>query len=235
MRDTELVGLYRLSYKVFDEHAERYDSWYRKNKILFECEAKVIRSLKLRGRGLSIGVGTGTLDSQAPIDVGVDPSVNMLKHTSLRGVKPVRAVGEHLPFKNESFDFALITVTICFLDSPEKALLEARRVLRRRGELAVCIVPKDSSWGEEYMKKGKAGHIFYSHAHFYTLREVEQLLEKCSFRVVAVKSTLSYSPYDKPQVEEPSENPEGKGFVCIKAVKNEEQPLRHIRRRILKI
>ena len=69
------------------------------------------------------------------------------------------------------------------------------------------------------MKKGKAGHIFYSHAHFYTLREVEQLLKKCSFRVVAVKSTLSYSSYDKPRVEEPSENPEGKGFVCIKAVK----------------
>jgi len=208
-----------LSYKVFDEHAERYDSWYRKNPILFECEAKVIRSLKLQGRGLSIGVGTGTLDSQAPIDVGIDPSANMLKYASLRGVNLVRAVGEHLPFKNESFDFALMTVTICFLDSPEKALLEVRRVLRRRGELAVCIVPRDSSWGKEYMKKGEAGHIFYSHAHFYTLREIEQLLKKYSFRKVTVKSTLSYSPNEKPHVEEPSENSEGKGFVCIKAVK----------------
>ena len=218
-RYIEVRGLYGLLYKVFDEHAERYDSWYRKNPILFECEAKVIRSLKLQGRGLSIGVGTGTLDSQASVDVGVDPSANMLKHASLRGVNPVRAVGEHLPFKNESFDFALMTVTICFLDSPEKALLEVKRVLRRRGELAVCIVPRDSSWGEEYTKKGEAGHIFYSHAHFYTLREVEQLLKKCSFRVVAVKSTLSYSPNEKPHVEEPSENPEGKGFVCIKVMR----------------
>jgi len=218
-RYVEVIGLYRLSYKFFDEHAERYDSWYRKNPILFECEAKVIRSLKLQGKGLSIGVGTGTLDSQASIDVGVDPSVNMLKFASTYRVKPVRAVGEHLPFKDETFDFTIMTVTICFLDSPEEAVLEVKRVLRRRGELAVCIVPRDSSWGREYMKKGKAGHIFYSHAHFYTLREIEQLLKKYSFRIVAVKSTLSYSPHEKPQLEEPSENPEGKGFVCIKAVK----------------
>jgi len=212
-----------LIYQVFDEHAERYDSWYRENPILFECEAKVIRSLKLQGRGLSIGVGTGTLDSQASVEVGVDPSVNMLKFASAYGVKPVRAVGEHLPFKDEAFDFTLMTVTICFLDSPEEAILEARRVLRRRGELAVCIVPRDSSWGREYMKKGEAGHIFYRHAHFYTLREIEQLLKKCSFRIVEVKSTLRYSPHEEPQVEEPSENPEGKGFVCIKTVKTENE------------
>ncbi|MCD6469721.1 methyltransferase domain-containing protein [Candidatus Bathyarchaeota archaeon] len=207
------------SYKVFDEHAEKYDSWYWRNPILFKCEAEVIKSLKLNGRGLSIGVGSGILDSQAPIDVGVDPSANMLKLASARGIKPIRAVGEHLPFKNEVFDFTLLTVTICFLDSPEKTILEARRVLRPQGEIAVCIVPRDSSWGKEYMRKAREGHIFYSHAHFYTLGEIKQLLKKNSFRVVMIKSTLSYSPHDEPQIEKPSEDPKEKGFVCIKAVK----------------
>jgi len=208
-----------LPYRVFNENAERYDSWYQENPILFKCEAKVIRSLNLRGRGLSIGVGTGILDCQAPIDVGVDPSVNMLKFASARGIEPILAVGEHLPFKNETFDFALMTVTICFLDFPEETLLETRRVLRRKGKLAVCIVPKDSSWGEEYIKKAQAGHIFYKHAHFYTLPEAENLLKKCSFKVLVIKSTLSYSPHEKPQIEEPSESREGKGFICIKAIK----------------
>ena len=207
------------SYKVFDEHAEKYDSWYWRNPILFKCEAEVIKSLKLNGRGLSIGVGSGILDSQAPIDVGVDPSANMLKLASARGIKPIRAVGEHLPFKNEVFDFTLLTVTICFLDSPEKTILEARRVLRPQGEIAVCIVPRDSSWGREYIKKSEAGHVLYAHARFHTLREVKQLLKKCSFKIVALKSTLSYPPYEKPRLEEPSENPEGRGFVCIKSVK----------------
>ena len=207
------------SYKIFDEYAEKYDSWYWRNPILFKCEAETIRSLKLNGRGLSIGVGSGTLDSQASVDVGIDPSVNMLKLASIRGIDVVRATGEYLPFKDEVFDFTLITVTICFLNSPEKAVLEARRVLRPQGEIAVCIIPKDSSWGKEYMKKARKGHIFYSYARFYTLKEIKQLLEEHSFRVVTIKSTLSYSPHDKPRIEEPSEDPYGKGFVCIKAVK----------------
>jgi len=208
-----------LSYKVFDEHAKRYDAWYQENPILFECEAKVIRALNLRGKGLSIGIGTGILDYQAPIEIGIDPSVNMLKLALARGVEPIRAVGERLPFRDETFEFVLMTVTLCFLDSPEEALLETRRILRRRGKLAVCIVPRDSSWGREYMKKAEAGHIFYRHARFYTLLEVEQLLKECSFKVVAVKSTLSYSPREEPRIEEPSESSEGKGFICIKAVK----------------
>ena len=206
-------------YKVFDEYAERYDSWYRKNPILFECEARVIRQLKLHGKGLSVGVGTGTLDSQAPVDVGIDPSVNMLRFAATYGIKLVRAVGEYLPFKDETFDFTLMTATMCFLKSPEKAIWEIRRVLRRHGEIAICIVPRNSRWGEKYMEKAKKGHIFYKHAHFYTLGEVKQLLKKCFFRVIAVKSALSYSPHDKPRIEEPLKDPEGKGFVCIKAVK----------------
>jgi ubiquinone/menaquinone biosynthesis C-methylase UbiE len=183
-------------------------------------ENKVIKALNLQGRGLSIGVGTGTLDSQAPINVGVDPALNMLKLVPSRGIEPIRAVAEYLPFRHESFDFALMTVTLCFLDSPEKALLEARRILRSSGELAVCIIPKDSAWGEEHMKKAEAGHVFYRLAHFYKLSELEGLLRKCSLEKVAMKATLSYPPSEKPRVEEPSENPEGKGFVCIKATKN---------------
>jgi len=179
----------------------------------------VVKALNLQGRGLSIGVGTGILDSQASINVGVDPALNMLKLASSRRIEPVRAVAGYLPFREESFDFALMTVTLCFLDSPEKALLEARRILRSSGELAVCIIPKDSVWGEEYMKKAEVGHVFYGYAHFYGLSELEGLLRKCSFAKVAIQATLSYPPSDKPRVEEPSENPEGKGFVCIKAVK----------------
>jgi len=205
--------------KVFDKHAKRYDSWYQRHPVLFECEAKVVKALNLKGRGLSIGVGTGILDSQASINVGVDPALNMLKLASSRRIEPVRAVAGYLPFREGSFDFALMTMTLCFLDSPEKALLEARRILRSSGELAVCIIPKDSAWGEEYMKKAEAGHVFYGYAHFYRLSEIEGLLRKCSFEKVAIKATLSYSPFEKPRVEEPSENPEGKGFVCIKAAK----------------
>jgi len=206
-------------YKVFDRHAERYDLWYQRHPVLFECEARVLRALNLKGRGLSIGVGTGVLDSQVPIEVGVDTSLNMLKLASTRRIEPVRADGKHLPFRDGSFDFALMTVTLCFLDSPEETILETKRVLRSKGELAVCIVPRDSPWGKEYIRKAEAGHAFYRYAHFYTLSELEALLKKNSFKTVTARATLSYPPTSKPRIEEPSEKLEGRGFVCLKAEK----------------
>jgi ubiquinone/menaquinone biosynthesis C-methylase UbiE len=205
--------------KVFDKYAERYDSWYRRHRVLFKCEAEAIRALNLRGRGLSVGVGTGILDSQAPIEIGVDPALNMLKLASTRRIEPFQGVGEHLPFRDGGFDFALLTLTLCFLNTPEKVIPEVKRVLRSTGELVVCIIPKDSVWGKVYIKKREAGYDFYSHARFYSLAELEELLTECSFRVVATKATLSYPPSTTPRLEKPSENPEGRGFVCVKTVK----------------
>jgi hypothetical protein len=92
-------------------------------------------------------------------------------------------------------------------------------VLQASGYLALCIVPRESSWGKEYMKKAKAGHVFYSHARFQTVHEIEKILKRCSFKTVSVKATLSYPPSEDPRIEEPSEDPEGKGFVCLKTVK----------------
>ena len=208
-----------MSHREFDKYAERYDSWYEKNKAIFECESKAIKALDLHGKGLSIGVGTGMLDFHTPIDIGVDPSVNMLKHAKARGIKPVRAVGEFLPFRDESFDFVIMITTLCFLVSPKKAIREAWRIMHSRGELAICIIPRESSWGKEYVKRGEAGHALYKYAHFYTLNEVKDMLNETSFTIISIKSTLSYSPHDEPRVEEPSDSPEGKSFVCIKAVK----------------
>ena len=69
------------------------------------------------------------------------------------------------------------------------------------------------------MKKAKAGHVFYSHAYFHTVQETETILKNCCFKTVSVKATLSYPPSEEPQIEEPSEDPEGKGFVCLKTLK----------------
>lgn len=204
---------------IFDQNATRYDDWYIKNKVLFECEAKVMRALDLQGRGLSVGVGTGILDSQVQIEIGIEPALGMLKFASARGINPIQAVSENIPFKDESFDFLLMTLTLCFLDSPKKAIRELYRVLRFGGELAICIVTKDSAWGKEYIKKAEKGHIFYSLAHFYSLSEIRELLEDYSFKITVLKSTLSFPPTAIPKLEEPSEKYEGRGFVCIKAVK----------------
>ena len=117
------------------------------------------------------------------------------------------------------FDFAVMTATLCFTDHPRKVLAEINRVLRTRGSLGVCIITRDSTWGAVYTKKAEGGHVFYRHGHFYTAEELKKLLAAYSFGVVSVKATLSYGPDAPPRVEEPADNPDGKGFVCFHAVK----------------
>ncbi|HIE13874.1 TPA: methyltransferase domain-containing protein [Candidatus Bathyarchaeota archaeon] len=207
-----------MSYKVFDLYAERYESWYTQNPILFECEAETIRSLNLKGKGLSIGIGTGILDFQAPIDVGIEPSINMLKIALTRKINLIRAIGEYLPIKNEAFDFVLMTTTFLSV-YPKKTIEEAKRVLRCRGNLAICFIPRDSSWGIEYRKKAEAGHKIYSFAHFYTLSEVKRLLKRNLMHIISIKATITYSPSEKPKIEKPTDNPSNRSFICIKAKK----------------
>ena len=49
--------------------------------------------------------------------------------------RAVRAPAENLPFEPNSFDFVVSTLVLCTVDDPERALAEARRVLRPGGKL----------------------------------------------------------------------------------------------------
>jgi len=82
----------------------------------------------------------------------------------------------------------------------------------------VCIIVRDSPWGQPYVKKAKQGHRFYRYARFYSLPELEELLEKHDFRIVDYKSTLTYFPSSVTVVENPRSNPR-QGSLCAKAIK----------------
>lgn len=208
-----------MSWKAFDLHAEEYDTWYRKNKEIFESECKLIESLGLKGFGIDIGVGTGIFASFSHISIGVDPAVNMLKIAKSKGIETVRASGEALPFKEKVFDFAIMIATLCFLEKPKVVLMETRRILKDGGTLAVCILPKDSKWGELYEKKKSEGHKLYKFAHFYKFKEALDLINEMGFKVTIVKSTLRQPPGKVFDIEEPQDGFDGHGFACIKAIK----------------
>lgn len=203
---------------IFDKHAKDYDFWYVIKKEVYESEVLTIQALNLKGFGLDVGVGSGALACKTNVRVGIDPSYNMLKIARQRGIKCIVAVGEFIPFKDSTFDFVLITVTLCFLKNPKLVLKEVKRVMKSDGYLGVCVVTKDSSWGKLYMKKAIEGHRFYKFASFYTFDELCRILKE-DFEIVDVKATLSYSPNDKYFIEEPSNEPNNKGFVCVKCKK----------------
>lgn len=208
---------------TFDEGSEEYDSWYKssKGKAIFRSELLAVKALLPKGRGVEIGVGTGVFASELGIGFGLDPSIACLRLARERGVKVVCGVGESPPFKDGSFDFALYAVALCFLADPKAALREAHRVLKPRGKIVVCFVPRDSPWGKFYLEKKAARHRFYKHADFYMSEEVDEMLRKTGFTPQARACTLLQKPGTIIKVEKPlREGCKLAGFYCIRAEKS---------------
>jgi ubiquinone/menaquinone biosynthesis C-methylase UbiE len=207
---------------IFDVLTEKYDAWYDSadGSPLYESELLCLRPLVEDSPKpiLEIGVGTGRFAMHFPDVTGIDPSPNSLKMAEKRGVKTVHGYGEKLPFGDETFGCILIIVTLCFVEKPLEVLREAKRVLRKEGSIIIGLVPKDSPWGTFYEEKGRSGHPFYSTARFYTLKDVEDMLQVTELKISRIRSTLLQRPDEPRRIEEPVEGyVNGAGFLCVEA------------------
>lgn len=95
------------------------------------------RFADLEGLVLDVGCGPQPQPSYArELDgtlVGIDP----LRGQDQREFEFVQGLGEYLPFRDGVFDRVLFATTLDHMLSPLRALLEARRVTRPEGEIAV--------------------------------------------------------------------------------------------------
>jgi len=211
--------------QVFDVFAERYDAWYDKpfGKSAFNLEKACIASLckNLTQPFLEIGVGTGRFAEVLKIEYGIDSSVGVLRFAKKRGAAVIRGKGEKLPFPNKSFGAVFIIVTLCFVDEPIKVLEEASRTLRDDGCIILGLILRESPWASFYMSKGSAGNIFYKVARFYSLNELEVLLQKTNLKITGASSTILEAPTEKPlRFENPRKGcHKDAGFVAMKVGK----------------
>jgi tRNA-Thr(GGU) m(6)t(6)A37 methyltransferase TsaA len=214
---------YRIK-NIFDMLTDKYDAWYdsEKGRPLYESELRCLNPMVEDSPKpiLEIGVGTGRFAMRFPDVIGIDPSLNVLKMAEKRGVKTVHGYGENLPFEDKTFGCILIIVTLCFVDNPLDVLREAKRVLKKNGSIIIGLVPKDSPWGIFYEEKKKTGHPFYSSARFYSITEVEALLQKTGLKISRIRSTLLQRPDEARRIEEPVEGyARDAGFLCIEVKK----------------
>jgi ubiquinone/menaquinone biosynthesis C-methylase UbiE len=112
-------------------------------------------------RVLDVSTGTGEaaevalrIVSRSGLVVGLDVAPEMV--TAARGrladrrFQPVVADGQALPFPDASFDAVICQLGLQFFPDPAAGLAEFRRVLRRRGAAAVCVIStadKAPMWG----------------------------------------------------------------------------------------
>ena len=204
--------------EYYDQNWREYDEWYDRHPAIYKSELNVLKKTIPSGAGLEIGVGTGRFASPLSVEFGLDPSFNMLKLAEQRGVTVIRGVGENLPFKNESFNFTLIVLTIWLVDNPLRVLKEAARVLKKRGALILGLLDRESSWGKFYERKA-AKSLFYKCPHFFSPKEILQIFRDISMEFKAAFQTLLQPPPDIKYEEEPMRGYGQGGFVVLKAIK----------------
>jgi ubiquinone/menaquinone biosynthesis C-methylase UbiE len=203
----------------FEEHTQRYEQWFDEYDAVYESElAALERLVSPTGRGIEIGVGSARFAAPLGIDVGIDPAEAMLRQARDRGVDVARGVAEHLPFRDDTFDTALIVTTICFVDDIPQTLAEADRVLSESGELVIGYIDKDSPVGEIYLERKEASP-FYREATFVSTDDLLDALEAAGFSDFEFVQTV-YNWIDEVESPEPVESGRGEGsFVVIKATR----------------
>jgi ubiquinone/menaquinone biosynthesis C-methylase UbiE len=125
--------------------AATYDRMSRKSE---EAGVRALRQDLLAdafGRVLEIGAGTGInlphYDGNVASLVITEPEPAMLRRLQQKAreqaplAKVLRAPAEDLPFEDGTFDTVVSTLVLCGVDDQERALREARRVLRPGGRL----------------------------------------------------------------------------------------------------
>jgi SAM-dependent methyltransferase len=201
----------------FEIHHRRYDDWFVHHAAAYQSELLAVRALlPWRGLGLAIGVGTGRFAAPLGVQMGVDPAREVLDYATNRGISPVQAVAEALPFADSSFDYALSVTTICFVDDASAMLSEAYRVLKPGGGLVIGFIDRTSELGQHYLAH-QAENVFYREATFFAADEVERQLRDTGFTDLIWVQTLSKT-LDETREIEPLYVGYGQGaFVVVKA------------------
>lgn len=203
----------------FEKYTDQYENWFEKNRYVYKSEINAIREILPDFKdGIEIGVGSGRFAEPLGIKFGIEPSYKMRKVAQSRGIEAVDSAAENLPFKDCSFDLALMVTTLCFLDDERKAFVEIYRILKPGGYFINGFVDKNSKVGSVY-QKNKQKSIFYREAIFFTTEEVVKILKEVGFKNFEFRQTV-FNTLDRiKQVEKIKEGYGEGSFIVIKARK----------------
>lgn len=125
----------------YKKHVDRVTRWIKDEKVL------------------DIGAGDGVI-TYALSATGIELDPTAVKLAQERGVNVIQGSAYSLPFDDEQFDAVFFGDTLEHLEFPEKAILEARRVLKEHlyivspapGGVLETYEYENSKWTEDQMR-----------------------------------------------------------------------------------
>ena len=198
-----------------DQHAEEYDGWFDQEERAYQAMLEAVRRFRpSSGLGLEVGVGTGRCAAPLGVEVGIDPSMGMLRIAHRRGVKALQAMGEHLPFYDGRFDFALLVGVLWQVADPSALLTEINRVLGNGGRLIVGFTERESDWGRFYQAKVHALDL-----KLYSSQEMTRLIREAGFEESGYCQTMFGLPEEPEATREVRDGCDQGGFIVVAARK----------------
>lgn len=229
---------------IFDEYAEKYDSWFLKNKNVLDSEVALMAFfLKSPGRSLSVGCGSGLFetllskDYNITIKEGVEPAEGMREIAIKRGMTVRLGTAEDTIFGDNEFDTIIFNGTPSYISNLSKAFKNAYDALKIGGTILVLDVPKESSYGLLYQLgkyHGSWDHPdfidvtpeniypieFVKEAQWRSTPEKTRLLKKIGFTNFRYAQTLTKHPaYSNLEKETPIAGYDRGDYVAICAQK----------------
>ncbi len=164
--------------RQFSKYASSYNQYASVQKQVAKDLFTVFR--KPLGFGVDLGCGTGFVSkyfSQSEI-LGVDISREMINQYKKAGYQGVLADIEHLPFKRETFDFAVSSFSLHWVRL-DKAFEEVYKVLKDKGKFLAAI-PVENSLESFYKLVG-------SDFTFPSREDVLDCLNYCGFSDIKIE------------------------------------------------
>ncbi|XHH10083.1 MAG: class I SAM-dependent methyltransferase [Candidatus Bathyarchaeia archaeon] len=164
------------------EYEKSYQTTYHRAQTLEKTLLKKLLSQFSDAENvLEVGCGTAhftrwfsTLGLKC---IGIDTSNGMLKQAKKHWSQGtlLKSDGSHLPFQDNSFDLVAFITSLEFIRDAELALVEAARVTRKGLILGLLNKHIGATLKRKLSKKQDA---VFSQATYYTLQDIENMLNK---------------------------------------------------------
>jgi ubiquinone/menaquinone biosynthesis C-methylase UbiE len=154
---------------------------------------------------LDLGCGDGTYSiasfERGACVTGVDISDAMLESARRRAagcgasVEWRQASAQSLPYDSGTFDVVLAVTILCFIKDPVQVAQEVSRVLRPGGAFVIGELGRYSLWALSRRVRGWFGSSRWKDAHFWSVGELQHLLQQAGFQVGAARGCVYYPPF----------------------------------------
>ena len=167
---------------IYDEIGIGYASRRTSDPRIFACIRTALSSC---ATVLNVGAGAGSYEPPTCI-MAVEPSQRMIEQRPPGIARCIRAVAEHLPLADKSFDGSLASMTIHHWKDVRAGLAEMRRVTRKR----MVLFTWDPEFEANYwlMRDYFPAILELDRPRFPTLRALEAMLHRIDVQTVPISA-----------------------------------------------